>query len=777
MPFETLALLVPALPLAAAIANAIIGLGGRRVPDRVVGRITVAATSLAFVAAVGILVGVAIDPRPRVVTVMSWLASGDLTVNVALLVDPLSAVMVVVITSIGALVARFSINYMHNEVGFARYFTVLALFLAAMLLLVMSSSYALMFVGWEAVGVCSYLLIGFYLERPSAARAGTKAFVMTRIGDAGFLVGIFLLVDSFGSTDFDLVFAQAAAADPARITAICLSLLVGAIGKSAQLPLTTWLARAMEGPTPSSALIHAATMVTAGVYLLARSAPLYDHAPAALAVVTLVGAATAIYSGVLGLVQTDIKSVLAYSTTAQLGLMLVACGLGAYAIAVFHLAAHAFFKTYLFLTAPSILHALHGARELRETERAPTRVGRIAIVGAAGVVLIGAGAYAALGAGAWTDPLTGTVLAVITGAAALTAGALVARMVDVHVVQGDRGARQTGNRRVRLITPALLGLGLLVTAGVALGIVPGGLSGTWFSRLIGSSVPAAPHLPGVNVAVQSALVVVFLFGIGVSWYSTVRFDRFRPEPRVPASRLGRAMYRAAVERFWLDELYAALAVRPVHRLAAALDRFDTDVLNRAIVGGTTRLASSSRTLALPFSAAGAIDGVTAQPSLPGAEPERDSKSAPGFLNRLTTSLGGIAARVEHDSEVTPGFLYRLTTSLGGVAARVEHDSQAAPGLLDRLITSLGGLAARIEHDSEAALGLVNRLAVAGGRGAAWAEEVLITRTATSLGSAGARFEPALLEMEEALARPAVFGALVAGSLLLAGTVAILLSAP
>ncbi len=751
MPVEFLALLVPAFPLAAAIANGIAGLGGPRVPARVIGGITVGATFLAFLAGVGLLVAVAIDPTPRVVPVMSWLASGDLSVNVELLVDPLSAVMVLVVTSIGALVARFSINYMHKEVGFARYFTVLSLFLAAMLLLVMSNSYVLMFVGWEAVGVCSYLLIGFYIERPSAARAGTKAFVMTRIGDAGFLVGIFLLVDSFGSTDFDVVFGQAAGVDPGRITAICLALLVGAIGKSAQLPLTTWLARAMEGPTPSSALIHAATMVTAGVYLLARSAPLYDRAPEALAVVTLVGAATAVYSGVLGLVQTDIKSVLAYSTTAQLGLMFVACGLGAYAIAIFHLAAHAYFKTYLFLTAPSIMHALHGGRELRETERAPTGFGKIAFAGAAGLVVAGAGAFIVLGAGAWADPLTGSVFAAISGATALTAGVLVARMVDVHLVKGDHQAGHTTDRRVGRILPALLGLVLVAGVGVALGIVPGGLSGTWFSQLVGAGVPAAPRLPGVDAALQSTLVVVFLFAIGVSWYSTARFDRFRPEPRVPSSRLGRAMYRAAVERFWLDEIYAALAGRPVQRLAAALDRFDTDVLNRAIVGGTTRIASSSRT-------------VTPQ-------------AAPGLLDRLTTSLGGVAAQVEHDSEVAPGLLSRVATSFGRAGARVEHASEVAPGLINRLATSFGGAAVQVEHASDAALELLDRLAVAGARGAAWAEEVLIVRTTASLGSAGTRFEPALLELEETLARPAVFGTLVAGSLLLAAVVAILLSAP
>ncbi|MBA2370034.1 MAG: NADH-quinone oxidoreductase subunit L, partial [Chloroflexi bacterium] len=361
--FDLVVLLIPGLPLAAALATGVGALLSDGYPRRLIERSTAGAILGSFLAALWVLAQVVGDPRAREVTVYRWLASGDFGVNIAFLVDPLSAVMIAMVTGISFVVAVFSINYMHNERGFARFFAVLSLFVFAMLVLVMASSYVLLFLGWEGVGICSYLLIGFYQDRRSAAGAATKAFVMNRVGDAGFLVGILLIVTTFGSADYSVVLAGAAQLDRGLATAIGLALLLGAIGKSAQLPLASWLPRAMEGPTPSSALIHAATMVTAGVYLVARSSPLYERAPDALLVVGLVGAATALYGGVAGLVQTDIKSVLAFSTTSQLGLMFVACGLGAYAVAIFHLVAHAFFKTLLFLTAPSILHHLHGGAD------------------------------------------------------------------------------------------------------------------------------------------------------------------------------------------------------------------------------------------------------------------------------------------------------------------------------------------------------------------------------------------------------------------------------
>src|SRR5205823_1242989 len=271
---------------------------------------------------------------------------------------------------VGFLIHVYSVGYMHGEEGFARFFTYMNLFMVSMLLLVMGNNYVVLFIGWEGVGLCSYLLIGYYYDRVSAAQAATKAFVVNRIGDAGFLLAIFLVFATFGTLDYTDVFAQASRLDSGTATAIAICLLIGAIGKSAQLPLYTWLPDAMEGPTPVSALIHAATMVTAGVYMVVRNHAIYDLAPDVLLFgVGGIGAVTALFAATIGLVQTDIKRVLAYSTVSQLGFMFLACGVGAYAAAIFHLVTHAFFKALLFLSAGSVIHALSGEQDIRKMGR------------------------------------------------------------------------------------------------------------------------------------------------------------------------------------------------------------------------------------------------------------------------------------------------------------------------------------------------------------------------------------------------------------------------
>jgi NADH-quinone oxidoreductase subunit L len=277
--------------------------------------------------------------------------------------------MLLVVTGVGFLIHIYSVGYMHDDRGYARYFSYLNLFLFFMTLLVLAGNVLLMFVGWEGVGLASYLLIGFWYQKDSAANAGKKAFIVNRIGDFGFLIGIFLLIGNFGTLTFSEISARLAA-DPAwqggALTAIALCLLAGATGKSAQLPLYVWLPDAMEGPTPVSALIHAATMVTAGVYMIARMHLLFDHSPFALSVVAIVGAATAIFAATIGLVQNDIKRVLAYSTISQLGYMFLGCGVAAYSAAVFHLVTHAFFKALLFLAAGSVIHAVGGEQDMRK---------------------------------------------------------------------------------------------------------------------------------------------------------------------------------------------------------------------------------------------------------------------------------------------------------------------------------------------------------------------------------------------------------------------------
>ena len=294
----------------------------------------------------------------------SWMATGPFRANVALQLDQLSMIMMLIITGVGSLIHLFSVGYMREDPGYARYFCYLNLFVFFMLVLVMGASFPLMFVGWEGVGLCSYLLIGFWFEDREKADAGKKAFIVNRIGDFGFLLGIFLLFRHLGTVDYAGVFAAAPEAfsygDPV-VTAVALLLLLGAIGKSAQVPLHVWLPDAMAGPTPVSALIHAATMVTAGVYLIARAGVLFALAPAGSAAVATVGAVTALFSATIALKQYDIKKVLAYSTVSQLGFMFMAVGAGAYVAGIFHLMTHAFFKALLFLGAGAVIHSMHHA--------------------------------------------------------------------------------------------------------------------------------------------------------------------------------------------------------------------------------------------------------------------------------------------------------------------------------------------------------------------------------------------------------------------------------
>ena len=300
--------------------------------------------------------------------VYTWIASGPFKVSVAFLIDPLSLIMLLVVSGVSTLIHIYSIGYMHDDEGFYRYFTYLNLFVFAMLILVSANNFLLMFVGWEGVGLCSYLLIGFWYEKQSASDAGKKAFVVNRIGDFGFLLGIFLIFWTFGSVNFTEVFPLAAKypVGSGVLTAITLCLFLGATGKSAQLPLYTWLPDAMEGPTPVSALIHAATMVTAGVYMVARCSTLFVLAPISMTVVAVVGALTAIFAATIGMAQFDIKRVLAYSTVSQLGYMFLACGVGAFTAGIFHLMTHAFFKALLFLGSGSVIHGMHGEQDMRK---------------------------------------------------------------------------------------------------------------------------------------------------------------------------------------------------------------------------------------------------------------------------------------------------------------------------------------------------------------------------------------------------------------------------
>jgi NADH-quinone oxidoreductase subunit L len=363
--------LIPLFPFIGFLVNATMG---RRLPKPVSGGLASLAMIASFVvAAMRVWQLAAMAPAQRLVdeTLFTWITSGDLSIDLTFRLDPLSAVMLLVITGIGSLIHIYSTAYMHEETDseFARYFSYLNLFASFMLVLVLGSSFPVMFVGWEGVGLCSYLLIGFYYAKKSASDAGKKAFVVNRIGDYAFILGMLALFTQFGTLDFRGIASAVASLPPETgfgiVSIATLLLFIGATGKSAQIPLYTWLPDAMEGPTPVSALIHAATMVTAGVYMIGRNAVLFSHAPETLMIVAVIGAATALFAGTIGLVQNDIKRVLAYSTVSQLGLMFLAMGVGAFGAGIFHLYTHAFFKALLFLGSGAVIHALHHEQDIR----------------------------------------------------------------------------------------------------------------------------------------------------------------------------------------------------------------------------------------------------------------------------------------------------------------------------------------------------------------------------------------------------------------------------
>ncbi|MFZ6014088.1 MAG: NADH-quinone oxidoreductase subunit L, partial [Bacteroidota bacterium] len=362
--------LIGLIPLAPLLGFLTIGLFNRRLTQGLTSVIACGSVLVSFVFSVILFFQLLSAPDEQsslTFTAFDWITTGNFSVSFSFLVDPLSSLMMLVITGVGFLIHVYSTGYMHHDEGFNRFFAYLNLFIFFMLLLVMGSNYLLMFVGWEGVGLCSYLLIGFWFKNPDYNDAAKKAFIMNRIGDLGLILGVILIFVHFGSIAYADVFAKAADYPMGSVilTTITILLFIGAIGKSAQIPLFTWLPDAMAGPTPVSALIHAATMVTAGVYMVARNNILYTLSPVALELIVVVGLATALFAATIALTQNDIKKVLAYSTVSQLGLMFVALGVGAYSSGIFHMMTHAFFKALLFLGAGSVIHALSNEQDIR----------------------------------------------------------------------------------------------------------------------------------------------------------------------------------------------------------------------------------------------------------------------------------------------------------------------------------------------------------------------------------------------------------------------------
>lgn len=363
--------LILLIPLAPLLGFAVIGLLNKNLSKGVVSVIACGAVLISFIASVVLFISLLNAPegnRSLAYTAFEWIAAGNFSASFSFLVDPLSILMMLIITGVGFLIHVYSTGYMHHDEGYNRFFMYLNLFIFFMLLLVMGSNYLLMFVGWEGVGLCSYLLIGFWFKNQDYNDAAKKAFIMNRIGDLGLILGVILIFINFGSIDYATVFSKATdfPVGSETITLITILLFVGAVGKSAQIPLYTWLPDAMAGPTPVSALIHAATMVTAGIYMIARNNILYTLAPVSLEIIVVIGLATSVFAATIAIAQNDIKKVLAYSTVSQLGLMFLALGLGAFTTGIFHMATHAFFKALLFLGAGSVIHGMSNEQDIRK---------------------------------------------------------------------------------------------------------------------------------------------------------------------------------------------------------------------------------------------------------------------------------------------------------------------------------------------------------------------------------------------------------------------------
>jgi NADH-quinone oxidoreductase subunit L len=533
----------------------------------------------------------------------AWVAAGPFQAPVTAQVDQLTAVMLLVVTGVGFLIHVYSAGYMHDDAGYARFFTYLNLFVFSMVMLVLAGNFLVLYVFWEAVGLCSYLLIGFWYERKSASDAGKKAFIVNRVGDFGFGLGIMLIWVTFGTLNYHEVFARAdASVSVNTYLAIALLLFMGACGKSAQLPLFTWLPDAMEGPTPVSALIHAATMVTAGVYMVARCHKLFEMAPQSLEVVAWVGGLTALFAATIGLVQTDIKRVLAYSTISQLGYMFVGVGVGAYAAGIFHLVTHAFFKALLFLGAGSVIHGLSGEQDLRKMGGLAPRMMTTTVtflIGAFGLSgvppLAGFFSKDEILASAFHEQHYALWALLVVGAF-LTAF-YTFRLVFLAFFGGPRMPKEVAHHiheSPAVMTVPLIVLAVLtVVAGLAVGIPSS--HGTAFSRFLSPVLPLdeAEHSAGIAFSLLVLSAVVAIAGVALAWIVYGRAP-------VQAAAVGVArnpVHRLLLDKYYVDELYDALFVTPIYRLSLWLARvFDPRVIDALVNGVASLVAAWARGL-------------------------------------------------------------------------------------------------------------------------------------------------------------------------------------
>ncbi len=600
--------LVPLLPLAGAV---ILLLFSKR-HAKVAGYVATVLVAGSFVVSLTILSGLASQPSDERLVVrhlFGWMAAGSFNVSVDFRIDPLSVMMILVVTGVGMLIHWYAIGYMAHDEHKGRFFAYLNLFVFSMLLLVLAGNFLVMYAGWELVGLCSYLLIAFYFTRPSAAAAGKKAFLVTRIGDLGMLIGLFAVSHVFHSLDFGTVFG-AAAQHPAPhfwATAIPLLLFCGAVGKSAQIPLYVWLPDAMEGPTPVSALIHAATMVTAGVYLVARAHVLFEPSHVAGAVVTGIGAATAVYAATMALTEDDIKRVLAYSTISQLGYMFIGVGLGtlyrspeAYTTGLFHLVTHAFFKALLFLAAGSVMHAMHDITDMKQMggllKKLPV-TGTVFIIG--GLALSGIPPFAGYFS---KDAILGE--AWIHGNYAAWGLGILGALLTAFYVGRQIFLTFFGESRVpsgihpheapRSMTIPLIVLAGFATVGGFLGI---GEKGSILNRWLAPVFPAGRAValtPTAGIGLTVLAVAMGLLGLALAYTfylapgATERRQRITT-PLAPIRELLK-------HKYYVDELYGAVIVAPALALANAAAAFDAHVIDGAVMGVGKLIGGGSQVL-------------------------------------------------------------------------------------------------------------------------------------------------------------------------------------
>ena len=608
--------LVPILPLAGAAIN---GFLGRRSSKKSISAVALVFCGAAFAMALFLAAGFSSTQAPYYFDLAHWIRSGSFQVDFSFYLDQLSLVMLLVVTGVGFLIHIYSVGYMWDDDGYYRFMSYLNLFMFFMLTLVLAKNYLVMFIGWEGVGLASYLLIGFWFTKDSAAAAGKKAFIVNRIGDFGFLIALFLIINHFHSLDFPTVFQAVApltseTAGAGFLTAIGLLLMVGAAGKSAQIPLYVWLPDAMEGPTPVSALIHAATMVTAGVYMVARSHVIFERAPMALTVVAIIGTLTALFAATIGIAQTDIKKVLAYSTVSQLGYMFMACGVGAFSAGIFHLMTHAFFKGLLFLAAGSVIHGVGGEQDMRKMgglrQYMPVT---FATMGIATLAIAGIPPFAgfwskdeilwqAFGT-SWVYWLIGVITAFITSFYMFRlmymtfGGEYRGGAPDQgHSPHGhdDHGHDNHGHGHGDPHESPWVMLGPLVILAV-LSVFGGFVGcGNRFEHFLGpvfqqGANVIAQETSDAGKSTEYLLMVISISVAGLGWLLAWLLYSRRPQlPARIAASLG-GLYQAVVHKYYVDEIYAAVFVKPLIEGSTTIlwHGVDQDVIDATVNNSAT----------------------------------------------------------------------------------------------------------------------------------------------------------------------------------------------